>query len=359
MSEHQDNDDPRDAHLLAALRHAPDRDAVPPREVSERILAAAHAAVRPTRAATAPWGQRLSAWLMRPQVAASFGTLAVASLVGVMWSTREPPIGEPASPKAVAERALPPAATEPSVSGLAVAVQSAAPSAPERDLLAQTSPSTPPPKQEAAPARAKEAKARPELRQRAEVLAEKPAPPVADKAALPPAAAPAPPAADAPVATASAAERRSNAAADSLRMARRETNAPDTGPAAAPAAGALNLAPRAHSAADALAQADALLGTAAGGWSSGGRAWPHAAAQAAWWVQFRRETGSSTWQRISPSPERASPPWLTLVTQGKAHTSIELAADAVLVCTIDPGACWRAPITAAQREAWIAEVARW
>jgi hypothetical protein len=353
MSETRNGDDSRDAHLLAALRHAPDRDALPPHEVSARILAAARAAVRP-----APWWTRVGAWLTQPQVAAAFGTLAVASLVGIMWSTREPPVVEPEFSQAMRERSVPSAVAEQPSSPAAVTAGAAAPPEPERDLLAKTAPSTPAPKQEAAPHRAQEAKVRAESRRRADVLADKAAVPAAKtEAPSAEAAAAAPQAADAPPA-APAAEQRVNATTVSPPLARRDAASSGSASTAAPAAGALSLAPRANIAPNPLAQADVSLAAERGSWSSSGRVLPHAAAQAAWWAQFQRATAAA-WSRVPPAAERTSPPWLMLMEGGKGIASIDLAADSVVFCAADQTACWRAPITAAQREAWIAEVARW
>jgi hypothetical protein len=350
MSETRDHDDSRDAHLLAALRHAPDRDALPPREVSERILAAARAAVRP-----APWWTRVGAWLTQPQAAAAFGTLAVASLVGILWSTREPPAVEPALPEAMRERSVPSAAAEQPSSPVGLTAGSAASSEPARDLLAQTTPPpTPAPKQEAAPRRSQEAKAHAESRQRDQVVTDKAAAPTA-KAAAPSAevAAAAPQAADAP-----AAEQRSNNTTVSPSLARRDAASSGAASTDAPTAGASSLAPRANIAPNPLAQADVSLATGQGSWSSNGRALPHAAAQTAWWAQFQRETAAA-WARVPPASERTSPPWLMLTAGGKGIASIDLAADSVVFCAADQTACWRAPITPAQREAWTAEIARW
>ena len=44
----EDAEPPRDAHLLAALRHAPDRDAAPSAALSARILERARAAAAAT-----------------------------------------------------------------------------------------------------------------------------------------------------------------------------------------------------------------------------------------------------------------------------------------------------------------------
>lgn len=352
MSAPRDDEDPRDAHLLAALRHAPDRDALPPREVSVRILAAARAAVRP-----APWWTRVGAWLMQPQVAGAFGTLAVASLVGILWSTREPPVVEPALPEAMREQSAPSAAAGQSTSAAVAMAGSAAPSEPERDLFAQTIPPTPAPKPEAAPRRTQEAKARAESRRRAEVLADKAAAPSAEVAA-----APAPQAADAPAAP-SASESSSNNTAAVGRVARRDAASSGPASAAAPVAEALTLAAKADNTGDPLAQFDPLLARGNATWSNnGGRALAHGAVQADWWAQLRRATGGA-WQRLPPAaPDIVSVPrlpWLTLAQAGVPKASIDLGSDSVQLCLIEQHACWRAPISSAQREAWIAEVARW
>ena len=79
------SDSERDAWLREALRHAPDADAAPPRDLSETILAQARAAARaggaPARAARrrnrvlALWD-----WLARPPVAAGFASVMAATL---------------------------------------------------------------------------------------------------------------------------------------------------------------------------------------------------------------------------------------------------------------------------------------
>ncbi len=349
MNEQRNNDDPRDAHLLAALRHAPDRDALPPREVSARILAAARAAAsQPSRAA--PWWQRVGAWLVQPQVAASFGTLAVASIVGLMWSTREPPWVEPAPRQSVAEQG----AAEQAAATSAVASTAAPAAAPselrrdERDLLAQTTPATPAPKQEAAPRRAKEART-------VDKAGARPAPAaspetVADSVA----AAPAPPAERLEEARgADAAVSADTAKASRPRVAAASMPALESSSRQALAIG--NTA-----AADPLARIDALLAGGDGSWSSADRALPHGPAQAAWWAQLRRATAGA-WQPALPTraDAAAASPSLRLRVAGQGIASFDFAADSVQWCAADRNACWRAPLTAAQREAWIAEVARW
>ncbi len=96
----------RDAHLRAALRHAPDRDARPPAEMSRRILDAARAAAGPAPKSTAPsaagpWA-RARAWLgsciaglHHPGATAAFASLMLATVIGVMWRDGPPPETEP------------------------------------------------------------------------------------------------------------------------------------------------------------------------------------------------------------------------------------------------------------------------
>ena len=81
-------DDERDAHLRAALRHAPDAQLQPPHALSELILKEARAKARDAAApAPAPRRPRSSVWdwLARPSVATGFAGVMVATLVGLMW----------------------------------------------------------------------------------------------------------------------------------------------------------------------------------------------------------------------------------------------------------------------------------
>lgn len=79
----------RDPWLSHALRHAPDANAAPSPELSDAILRAARAAVRPAAPTVArSRASRLMtwwSWLARPPIAAGFATVMVAVLVGVMW----------------------------------------------------------------------------------------------------------------------------------------------------------------------------------------------------------------------------------------------------------------------------------
>ncbi|ABM93066.1 hypothetical protein [Methylibium petroleiphilum] len=101
-----DDDVARDAHLRAALRHAPDRDARPPAELSRRILDAARVASgsapkKAARPAAAPWARvrdgfaSCTAWLRHPGATAAFASLMLATVIGVMWRDGPPPETEP------------------------------------------------------------------------------------------------------------------------------------------------------------------------------------------------------------------------------------------------------------------------
>ncbi len=368
MNQPPDHDNPRDAHLLAALRHAPDRDALPPRQVSERILAAAHAAVRPRTAAPAPWWQRVAGWLTQPQVAASFGTLVAAVLVGVMWSTREPPLPEPSPPLDRAEQgarvdegAIVEADKPPPLSDAAEPKASADETAPSAFGQARRKAASPEAvarqnNNPSAPRAEAGAGAVAESRAVAAAVAE--APSAAPSAAPPPAtAAPAPMATDAPVGAAAAAAGRSAADADERQLLERRDAAPD-------AALRSRLIAKEGVVVDPLARWDAALGagpSAAAHWRLGNKpdALPvaHGAAQVLWWAQLRQAT-AGRWARRAHAGT-PQPPWLSLEVSAAAAAAIDFDSDGVLVCLPNSTGCWHAPITSAQREAWLAEVARW
>lgn len=83
-------DDSRDSHLLAALRHAPDRDVEPPAQLSAAILGEAQKALRERlRPARATGWHAAWEWLMQPAPMAALGSLAMATLIGLMWHTQE------------------------------------------------------------------------------------------------------------------------------------------------------------------------------------------------------------------------------------------------------------------------------
>ena len=130
-------DDPRDAYLQQALRHAPDADVAPPPALTEAIRrearAAAPAAVSPAalpqRRGTPPsgraWVAALEAvwdWLVQPRIATGFASLMVATLAGVMWW------GEPIDP-ALEERRQAPAAPAPDPAGPEIAAPTPHPAA--------------------------------------------------------------------------------------------------------------------------------------------------------------------------------------------------------------------------------------
>jgi hypothetical protein len=130
------NDAERDAWLHEALRHAPDSGALPPRGVSEAILAEARAIARQgqarrRRASEATPRHPLAAfwdWLARPPVAVGFASLMAATLIGLMWWDR--PLDEtlPRRPDGVGESATTTAARD---AGAAASAQPAVPFAKE------------------------------------------------------------------------------------------------------------------------------------------------------------------------------------------------------------------------------------
>jgi hypothetical protein len=125
-----------DAWLRAALRHAPDATATPPAALKEAILAEARAVARPARrpgtqtppgvlAPLAAWWD----WLARPPVAAGFATVAMATVIGVLWHDRTledtlPDVGRPEATAAA------PGATGPTASVAPAAPAPALPTAP-------------------------------------------------------------------------------------------------------------------------------------------------------------------------------------------------------------------------------------
>ncbi len=110
-------DEPRDARLRAALRHAPDAEVRPPQALSEAILrqarASAAAAPAPGKAAAprrSAWALLAGVWeaLSRPSLASGLASVMLASLVGVMWWNRLP--DEAGELPRLEKRAPPPAA---------------------------------------------------------------------------------------------------------------------------------------------------------------------------------------------------------------------------------------------------------
>lgn len=124
-------DVPPDAHLQAALRHAPDHRVTPPPGLSAQILAQAHQAVAAAPAALS-WPGRLrlllrslDRWLSQPALAGAVATLALATVIGLMWRSGAPADGGPELAAATVPAAAPTAAS-PQAADNATADKSAA-----------------------------------------------------------------------------------------------------------------------------------------------------------------------------------------------------------------------------------------
>ena len=116
-------DEARDAHLRAALRHAPDAQLQAPPQLSERILKEARAKARDPMPVATPapsWARRAWDWLARPAVATGFAGVMAATLVGLMWWDQPMDEAIPRSPAPTAApiAARPPVAPMPDVSGV-------------------------------------------------------------------------------------------------------------------------------------------------------------------------------------------------------------------------------------------------
>jgi hypothetical protein len=108
------DDLPRDAHLQAALRHAPDREVAPNAALSETIrqqarLAAAKRPSAPTGAGHGLAGgiDRWFGWMARPVAAGALGTLLIAGFVGLMWRGGPPPEAVPGADGPIAAEPTP------------------------------------------------------------------------------------------------------------------------------------------------------------------------------------------------------------------------------------------------------------
>jgi hypothetical protein len=378
MTTRRDDDTQRDAHLLAALRHAPDREATPPPEVTARILAAARAAVRAEGAAPA-WTQRLAAWWGQPRVGvgAAFGTLMAAVLVGVLWSTREPlPRAEPGAPAAVAAGPVTGRDNAAVPSEQQVAAADALREAPSSAPASVTQRPAPPPaaraaeRKPSAEQRAPKGRASGESREVQPVPADAPAPAAAPAVPPPPpATAPAPKQAEparpqaesdaaAQSSAAAAAGRQRSAELGRLLSRREDANAAST-PAVAADARLSSQATRA--AADPLSSLDALLlgpppDAARASWRSTARTLPHGAAQQAWWREMHAAT-QGRWQPADAT-QQAFAPWLTLAIDGRDRARWWLQGEHLLLLDAQ-GAAWRAPVSESQARAWSEAVAGW
>ena len=369
------DDDARDAHLLAALRHAPDRDALPPAPLTAAILDQARQAVRPSRPAARAWREGLSAAFARlwqPAPMAAFGTLAMATLIGVMWGGQPVPDATPElrpeqavpapqqardAAAAVGSMAAVPASRDVS-SGTKEAAPDVAPSSPAvPKATAKAKPSAPaaPPPPEAAATRA-------EAMQERDVRRD-----TADAAAPQAAAAPAP----APAPLQSGTLTKSMADAAPVKQGGRGAatpSAPMAAPVEAPAlrsrreaSAQLGGVPQAQptdpfaGVASMLARGDATSAL----WQVPGlptRSVPHGDAQRAWWDSVNVVT-QGHWQSVVP-PTQPLTPWLVLTTQGRTLGIFWPDGDG-LMWADRVGRTWRAPVARAKLLEWQEAVTRW
>jgi hypothetical protein len=100
-------DEPRDAHLRAALRHAPDAELLPPPHISAQILAAAQRAVSTPTATTAATRARPPPWRWlwflpsNPGAQGALASVLLAGVIGLLWRQGAPgPETERADPLA-------------------------------------------------------------------------------------------------------------------------------------------------------------------------------------------------------------------------------------------------------------------
>jgi hypothetical protein len=351
------DDDPRDAHLLAALRHAPDRDLAPPPQLSAAILEHAQHALQIRRARVPRW-QAAWACLWQPAPMAAFGTVAMATLIGVLWSGQEIPDATPSLRSAPAAAPAPvhaPAAA-PLEAPTATPRATRPPPPPNPRPLGRTAdspePLPPPSPQPHPPAPARERQA---LAQDAE--ARRDAAAVAPTQA--PVAAPAPSVATTPAAPpmprdASAKALADAAPAPAAARARSEMAAGALG-AAAPAAAPPPVSP--------LLKVDAEIEAALAGdparvrWRvAGQQVVAHQAAQRDWWADVLRAT-QGRWQAVASGAAGAeAAPLLLIDAAPRGSFAFEPQA---LVWREAGGATWRAPIDAETLRRWQETLDRW
>jgi hypothetical protein len=350
MNTQRPDDDPRDAHLLAALRHAPDRDLLPPAQVTAAILGQAQKALRKPARGGLNWRAALER-LWQPAPMAAFGTLAMATLIGVMWVGREPPDATPElRPARVAAAPAAPATASASADAVATPPQPALADAlrtvaPKAKAAAAAKPD--------APAAAKSSVVLPPA---APVTTPEPAAPELRQDAAP----------ERRLAKEAVAETTAQAAAAAPRdaiakgftnsvPARARSEATALGAAAAPAPPAPATAALAPArVAEPLAAIDAALAAGAR-WQASGLAGerPHGNAQRAFWASVRAAT-QGRWQPAPPTMPPA--PWLQL--GGGSREAMWWVMDGALHVTLD-GRTWRAPVEPSQLREWQEAVARW
>jgi hypothetical protein len=310
MQSSDGQDAERDAVLLVALRHAPDAEMEPPTSVSTRILAQASAATRGSaNAASRSWRETLAGWFApRAPWAAAFGTVAAATLAGVLWSSRQLPAEDTA------------AATPPASEAIAAPASPPIPNPPSVD--------TPPKPAADAPAPARARAVSPEAQSNA-VPAEKARPPPADAGAPATAAAPRPSAAEA---------ARRSPLASMLRDPRGD----------APAA-----------ASDPSVRLDAALRAAAidaAVWRHAGRVHAHGSEQRLWWSQVGDAT-QGRWQAANEVRGDLPSAWMVLSIAGERTAAFWFVGD--MLWLRDRAGVWRVPVSAEQRRTWQAAPQRW
>jgi hypothetical protein len=339
-----------DAHLRAALCHAPDQHERAPPLISARILAAARQAAPPARARPG-W---LPRWLAAPWAGA--GSLAALLLVsGVLWLQRD---------------ALPPAVAPSEVPSEAAASAQAAPATKAAEAPVSTSAGPP----EAAPAHARRAAppvASADVGEQARVhAAPEPALAAAAAAESPPATAgvmaPAPPApamperlaSPAPAAEPEPAGPRSwrpgvadeAAARSKQRLQERRAMA-----APAPAATSLDSSLARALAGAAPAAATPIAADSANAWSA---PTPDAVPRPlpAGWLQALADA-TPVWTEISPpGAALADARAVSLWREGEAVVWLQLGRDRVRWCSAATG-CWEAVISAESLSALSAALA--
>ena len=353
-------DDPRDAHLVAALRHAPDRDVVPPAQLSAAILGQAQQALRGRRPAPSSSWRAVWERLWQPAPMAAFGTLAMATLIGVMWSTQEIPEATPSlRPEAVAVAPAAPLA-EAAPAASAVPAPAPAPRGADRDA-AERDPPAPAsirrsakadPPSAVAGRSVDAAAAQPEARQAAAVGK------AAEAAAMAPPAAPPMPAPVARQAAPPEPEVRRDAFAKSMA---------DAAPAAARARNEMAAAPTPAAARPAIASplaaadiAAAMAGDAARvRWRvSPERSVVHGTAQRDFWSGLNLAT-QARWQLVATAlaaPADEAP--LSLLIDAAPRGSLSFTPQAVLWRDAQ-GLVWRAPAEPSQLREWQEALARW
>lgn len=400
-----------DPHLRTALRHAPDRELLPPPALSVQILEAARRAAR-TPAWHARWRRRIEAALqalLRPAPAAAFASVFFASLVIVLWRDAPPAETEPSARPVVPASSLPPVMP----AAPAVVAQAEAPRETAADQRVRSTdssaqaPLVPAPSRASGPRRPPTASEKPESRGDTAMNARSASPtgaaadaalakaqpepavqvvplpaaqatPQSAAQATPQSAAQVPPqpAAQAPLQSAAQAPQSiGEASAD--RMNTYEPSAPRA--EARAATSALALAPREAELASARARGAALLADRAPAdlpatlsatartdrearWQTGtGAARAHDAQSQAWLEQLALAT-HGRWQRVVATAEHDAlmPPTLSLHSRDRAIGRLDFDASGVRWReAAPPGTLWHAPLAPQQTARLRESLAAW